>query len=121
MIDMMEHTFSLRKLRLVNYSSLEFTKNFNFFLVIIINCYIFVLFEIEVKNQQAENNPKYENAFMSICGLVLLIVSSIMIVLQLLVNTKLIIMDNLRNEMLEYKKILAQKLSSSKKEDKEIA
>lgn len=58
---------------------------------------------------------------MSICGLVLLIVSSIMIVLQLLVNTKLIIMDNLRNEMLEYKKILAHKLSNTKKDHKEIA
>lgn len=57
MVDMMEHTFSLRKLRLVNYSSLESTKNINFFLSVIVNCYIFLFFALEVKFQKAENNP----------------------------------------------------------------
>jgi hypothetical protein len=102
---MMDHTYNLSNRWRLKPGYLDFVRDIALILSIILNFFIFLQFEIVVEEQFARNDSSQnQNLFFKSCGVLHLVASSIMIILQMFIKTRMILMDNWREEFSAFKK-----------------
>ena len=112
---MMDHTYNLSNKWKLKPGYLDFIRDIALILSICLNLWIFLQFEIVVENQFARNDKNQsQSLFFRICGVLHLVASSIMIILQMFIKTRMILMDNWRQEFNAFKK---QFISVAKSDD----
>lgn len=121
LFDMMDHTYNLSHNLKLKPGYLDLIRDIALILSIIINLFIFWNFKIEVTKQIGRNDESMQqDVVFRICGVLHLISSSIMIILQIFIKTRMILMDNWREEFSAFKKQFIGVARSNSLEDQRI-
>ena len=117
MFNLMDHTFHMTKRRGIKPVYLMFVRDATLLFSFIINIYMFVYLERDVKyNLSYDYEPPSFQIVMSVLGWIHLGLGVLMLVLQILVKTRLVVLDCWREYVLQFKKEL---LREKRKEDYE--
>ena len=112
----MDHMSNLRsKCLAVSQNSFKFVRDLCLFIVFVINLFVFVFYEKEVKDNLASTESvSFTHLFLQISGIMHMFFSVLMLMMWLVLNGKLILMDGWRKKFSVHKKNLMKLIENHK-------
>lgn len=116
LFDRMDHMSNLRsKCLAVSQNSFKFVRDLCLFIVFVINLFVFVFYQKDVKNNLAfTESVSFTQLFLQISGILHMFFAVLMLIMWLVLNGKLILMDGWRKKFSVHKKNLMKLIENHK-------